>query len=139
MDWGQGSGFGGAQSRRSGTQVGPERPECAAKPQIFMARGMQGIGFSLWELGGKAKGKLMNIKSSKYRGLKGWVRSFGRDEGGLVTVEWVALAGAVVIGGITVVWLVMNNLQTPASNVGSNLTACESFAASHSGSTSGCT
>jgi Flp pilus assembly pilin Flp len=63
---------------------------------------------------------------------------FVRAQDGLVTVEWVALAGAVVIGGITVVWLVMNNLKTPANAVGSNLTTCETYAASHSGSTSGC-
>ena len=72
------------------------------------------------------------------KSLKSWLHSFGTDEGGLVTVEWVALAGAVVIGGITVVWIVMNNLQTPANAVGSNLTACETFAAQNSGSTSGC-
>ena len=52
------------------------------------------------------------------------VRRFFSSEEGLVTVEWVALAGAVVIGGITVVWIVLNNLQTPANSVGSNLTAC---------------
>jgi hypothetical protein len=57
---------------------------------------------------------------------------------GLVTVEWVALAGAVVIGGITVVWIVMNNLQTPANSIGSNITACETSAAQNSGKTTGC-
>jgi len=72
------------------------------------------------------------------KSFKSWLRSFGRDEGGLVTVEWVALAGAVVIGGITVVWLVMNNLQTPANAVGNNITTCESFAAQHTGQTTGC-
>ena len=66
------------------------------------------------------------------------LRRFLFAQDGLVTVEWVALAGAVVIGGITVVWLVMNNLKTPANAVGSNLTTCETYAASHSGSTSGC-
>jgi len=66
------------------------------------------------------------------------ISTFWRRQDGVVTVEWVAIAGAVVIGGITVVWIVMNNLQTPASSVGSNLTACETFAAQNSGSTSGC-
>jgi len=80
----------------------------------------------------------MNIKSNKSRGLLGWIRSFGQDEGGLVTVEWVALAGAVVIGGIAVVWFVMNSLTTPANAVGSNLTSCETYAAQHTGSTTGC-
>jgi hypothetical protein len=68
----------------------------------------------------------------------GSLRDFVKGESGLVTVEWVALAGAVVIGGITVVWIVMNNLQTPASSIGSNITQCEQAAASSSGSTTGC-
>lgn len=67
-----------------------------------------------------------------------FLRRFAKAEEGLVTVEWVALAGAVVIGGITVVWIVMNNLQTPANSIGSNITSCESYAAGHSGSTAGC-
>lgn len=65
-------------------------------------------------------------------------RAFVRNEAGLVTVEWVALAGAVVIGGIAVVWIVMNNLQTPASSIGSNITQCEQQAAQNSGATTGC-
>lgn len=71
----------------------------------------------------------------------GWLRGlrrFGRSEEGAVTVEWVALAGAVLIGAIAVVWIVMNNLKTPASATGSNLTACEIYAAQHSGSTTSC-
>ena len=67
-----------------------------------------------------------------------FLRRFAKAEEGLVTVEWVALAGAVVIGGITVVWIVMNNLQTPANSIGSNLTACETAAAQNSGSTTSC-
>ena len=66
------------------------------------------------------------------------LRGFLSSENGLVTVEWVALAGAVVIGGITVAWMVLNNLQTPAKGIGSNITACETYAAQHSGHTSGC-
>ena len=66
------------------------------------------------------------------------IKSFFSSDEGLVTVEWVALAGAVVIGGITVVWIVLNNLQTPANSIGSNLTACETSAAQNSGSTKGC-
>lgn len=60
------------------------------------------------------------------------------DQDGLVTVEWVALAGAVVIGGITAAWMVMDNLKAPANTVGSRVTACETYAATHHGSTSGC-
>jgi hypothetical protein len=67
-----------------------------------------------------------------------FLKTFVLSEEGLVTVEWVALAGAVVIGGITVVWTIMNNLQTPSNSVGSNIAACESYAAGHHGATTGC-
>ena len=75
---------------------------------------------------------------AKSKTLFGFLRQFAKAEEGLVTVEWVALAGAVVIGGITVVWIVMNNLQTPANNIGSNITSCETSAAQNSGKTTGC-
>ena len=45
------------------------------------------------------------------------MRRFLREEEGLVTVEWVALASAVVVGGITLVWLVITNLETPAGSM----------------------
>ena len=82
----------------------------------------------------------MNVNTSgrRFGDLVSRLRAFVVEERGLVTVEWVALAGAVVIGGITVVWIVMNNLQTPASAVGSNITTCETSAAQNSGSTAGC-
>jgi hypothetical protein len=66
------------------------------------------------------------------------ISGFWRADEGLVTTEWVALAGAVVIGGIAVVWLVLNSLQPQASTVGANLGSCESIAASTSGNTSTC-
>lgn len=50
------------------------------------------------------------------------VRDFFRAEDGLVTVEWVALASALVVGAIAVGWLVMQNLQTPANAIGTNIT-----------------
>jgi Flp pilus assembly pilin Flp len=75
---------------------------------------------------------------AKSKTVLGFLRQFAKAEEGLVTVEWVALAGAVVIGGITVVWIVMNNLQTPANNIGSNITSCETSAAQNSGETTGC-
>ena len=68
----------------------------------------------------------------------GILRSFSKDEQGVVTVEWVALAGAVVIGAIAVGWIVMNNLKTPASTIGSNITQCESAAAAASGAVTSC-
>ena len=75
---------------------------------------------------------------AKSKKLFGFLRQFVKAEEGVVAVEWVAIAGAVVIGGITVVWIVMNNLQTPANNVGANITTCEQIAAANSGKTSTC-
>ena len=66
-------------------------------------------------------------------------RRFFRDEGGLVTVEWVAVAGAVAIAGITIVWIAMNNIQSDASDSGGDISACGAWAAAHHGSTAGCT
>ena len=71
-------------------------------------------------------------------GARDFLKRFFSSEDGEVTIEWVALAGAVVIGGITIAWIVLNNLQTPANSVSSKLTACETDAASHSGSTTRC-
>lgn len=64
--------------------------------------------------------------------------SFWRSEDGVVTVEWVALAGAVLVGAIAIGWIVLNGLQTPANSVSGNLGSCESLAANNSGSVSGC-
>ena len=46
---------------------------------------------------------------------------FFESEDGLVTVEWVALASALVIGAIAIGWLVLHNLRTPANNIGNNI------------------
>ena len=62
-------------------------------------------------------------------GTKQLLRDFFRAEDGLVTVEWVALASALVIGAIAIGWLVMQNLQAPANAVGTNI---QSEASSHS-------
>ena len=61
------------------------------------------------------------------------VRGFGKGESGVVAVEWVALAGAVVIGAVAVAWPIANSLSTPAQQVGTNLTDCDSL-----GSPAGC-
>ena len=50
------------------------------------------------------------------------VTRFLRDESGLVTVEWVALAAALVVGAITVGWIVMSNMQAPANQIGKSIT-----------------
>lgn len=49
------------------------------------------------------------------------IRKFMRREDGLVTVEWVALAAAVVVGGIAVVWVVMDKMEVTAGTVGNNI------------------
>jgi hypothetical protein len=50
------------------------------------------------------------------------LREFLRKEDGLVTVEWVALASALVIGAIAIGWMVMDALKTPAGVIGTNIT-----------------
>jgi Flp pilus assembly pilin Flp len=49
------------------------------------------------------------------------LRGFVVSEEGLVTVEWVALAGAIVVGAIAVGWLVMNSMSTPATAIGTTV------------------
>ena len=56
-----------------------------------------------------------------------------QHEGGLVTVERVALAGAVVIGGITVVWLTLNGLQNAGQSVGNTVASCNQVPSQLSG------
>jgi len=54
------------------------------------------------------------------------LQRFMVSEDGLVTVEWVALAGAIIIGAISVGWLVMRGLSSPANAIGSSITSHES-------------
>lgn len=46
---------------------------------------------------------------------------FLRDEEGLVTLEWVAIAAAVILLGIGVIIILQPNVNTAASSVGSKL------------------
>ena len=71
--------------------------------------------------------------------MNNFLKGFFKAEDGLVTVEWVALAGALVIGAITVGWIMMNGLSTPAKNVDSAISSCAGKAASSQGVTTGCT
>jgi len=66
------------------------------------------------------------------------LRRFAREENGVVTIEYVALGGAVLIGAITVGWIILNSLQAPGSTIGTNITNCETSAAKTSGTTTGC-
>ena len=54
------------------------------------------------------------------------VQKFMVSEVGLVTVEWVALAGAIIIGAIAVGWIVMRSLSSPAHSIGSSITSHQS-------------
>lgn len=55
-------------------------------------------------------------------------REFVKNDAGLVTVEWVALASAVVVGGITLVWLVTSNLKAPANSIGTQINSAANTA-----------
>ena len=46
---------------------------------------------------------------------------FLRDEEGLVTLEWVALAAAVIVLAIGVIVVIQSNLNTAASTIGSKI------------------
>ena len=50
------------------------------------------------------------------------VRGFLRAEGGLVTLEWVAIAALLAIGAIVVTGTVMVGLAPPAKNICGQLT-----------------
>ena len=58
--------------------------------------------------------------------VKNLLRDFARKEDGLVTVEWVALAAALVIGAITIGWLVMSNMKMPANKIGTQINSAAS-------------
>ena len=48
---------------------------------------------------------------------------FGKQDDGLVTVEWIAIAAAVVIGGVALVWTLYNQLAPgPGSAISSTIT-----------------
>ena len=51
--------------------------------------------------------------------LVSYLKLFLRDEEGLVTLEWVALAAAVIILAIGTVIVIQTQLNTAASTVGS--------------------
>ena len=54
--------------------------------------------------------------------LSAKLRGFAHEEDGLVTVEWVAIAAAVVVGGIAITWTVLQSLEPVASSIGGTLT-----------------
>jgi hypothetical protein len=49
------------------------------------------------------------------------LRGLLKRDGGVVTVEWVAIAAAVVVGGVAIAYIVLNGLGAPAQKIGSQL------------------
>lgn len=49
------------------------------------------------------------------------LKELGRDDSGLVTLEWVALAAAVIVLAIGVIIVIQTSLNTAASAIGSDI------------------
>lgn len=80
----------------------------------------------------------LSLLKSRMRETLRSIRRFAHGEHGIVAVEWVAIAGAAVIGSILAVWFLTNSLNTPANSIGGNLSDCETWASSTSASITGC-
>jgi Flp pilus assembly pilin Flp len=65
------------------------------------------------------------------------IRKFMRREDGLVTIEWVALAAAVVVGGIAVVWVVMDQAGGVAKGVGATIGSANTSACTNATNVTG--
>ena len=49
------------------------------------------------------------------------LKRFRKDEDGAMTVEWVAIAAAVVVGAVAITYIVMDNLDDVAVGIGDSL------------------
>ena len=56
--------------------------------------------------------------ASKAAGL---LKRFRKDEDGAMTVEWIAIAAAVVVGAVAMTWTVLDNLDPVAGQIGTGL------------------
>jgi Flp pilus assembly pilin Flp len=65
---------------------------------------MQRLGFQIWRV--RQAGSVSKL-----------LRNFVRDEGGLVSLEWVAIAALVAVGAIAITGVVMVGLAPPAKNI----------------------
>ena len=63
----------------------------------------------------------MRDQIGKIRGYLSHLANFVRRQYGVVTVEWVALAAALVIGAVTIAWLVATNVKSQSNSVGSTI------------------
>jgi len=62
---------------------------------------------------------MAQLTSSYMRTILEW---FARDEDGAMTVEWVAIAAAVVVGAVALTWSVLEGLGPVAGAIGTTLT-----------------
>lgn len=70
----------------------------------------------------KSKAKeCQKVKNQTVNGVLSNLVRFLRDEEGLVTLEWVALAAAVIVLAIGVIVVIQTNLNTAASTIGSKI------------------
>lgn len=49
------------------------------------------------------------------------LRGLIKRNDGLVTVEWVALAAAMLVGAVSIGWLVAINLKAPSNQIGTRI------------------
>jgi hypothetical protein len=49
------------------------------------------------------------------------LKNFLFDDDGMVTVEWVAISAAIVVGGIAIAWAVLDSLDPAAATIGGTL------------------
>jgi len=61
------------------------------------------------------------VKNQRVHSVINSLVRFFRDEEGLVTLEWVALAAAVIVLAIGVVVVIQTNVNTAASSIGSKI------------------
>jgi Flp pilus assembly pilin Flp len=54
--------------------------------------------------------------------LRSVVERFRKNDDGAVTVEWVAIAAAVVVGAVALTWSVLSSLDPVADAIGTSLT-----------------
>jgi hypothetical protein len=69
----------------------------------------------------------MTVQEIIRRKVRATLDGFVKSEAGLVTVEWVALAGAVVVGAIFIGWTLLHTLggTSAVTGVGGTITGCE--------------
>jgi hypothetical protein len=70
--------------------------------------------------------------------LRKGLTPFLKSEDGLVTVEWISLVAAVVVGGIAIVWAVMDQAGGVSSGIAASISAANSAGCSAATNISTC-